>query len=351
MITDMLFSRRIQTKQLAGLCRRLAISLGAGVDVRTVWAREAERMAGRVGAAGVRTVSESLRRGDSSLAAALAETGDYFPPLMRDLVYVGERTGHLAEVLTQLAEHYEGQIELRRTFLGVITGPMIQLGLTILIVGFLIWFMGYLSSTRGADADILKIGLRGNDGLAIYAGCVTGCGLFLGLLVWAVSRGLVWTRPIQRAVLRMPGVGKPLRTLALARMTWTLHLTFKTGMEVRHALCLSLRSARNARYTDQIEPVDAEIAAGNSIHEAFVGTGAFPDEFLDALSVAEHSGRVTESMGLLSNQYKEEARAALATLTKLAGVAVWLIIAAIILALIFRLFMFYLGMITDALEF
>ena len=33
----MLFEPRIGLKPLAALCRRLAISLGAGVDVRTVW--------------------------------------------------------------------------------------------------------------------------------------------------------------------------------------------------------------------------------------------------------------------------------------------------------------------------
>src|SRR5262249_17833351 len=38
---SMIGQARIGTKSLATLCRRLALSLGAGVDVRTVWAREA----------------------------------------------------------------------------------------------------------------------------------------------------------------------------------------------------------------------------------------------------------------------------------------------------------------------
>jgi hypothetical protein len=37
----MLGEPRIGLKPLAALCRRLALSLGAGVDVRTVWLREA----------------------------------------------------------------------------------------------------------------------------------------------------------------------------------------------------------------------------------------------------------------------------------------------------------------------
>ncbi len=43
------------------------------------------------------------------------------------------------------------------------------------------------------------------------------------------------------------------------------------------------------------------------------------------------------------------ARAALATLTTLGGVAVWMVIAAIIIALIFRLALFYIGTIRSAM--
>ena len=46
-LAHMLFSPRIRTSQLAGLCRRLATALGAGIDVRTAWAREADRASGR----------------------------------------------------------------------------------------------------------------------------------------------------------------------------------------------------------------------------------------------------------------------------------------------------------------
>ena len=54
-------------------------------------------------------------------------------------------------------------------------------------------------------------------------------------------------------------------------------------------------------------------------------------------------------MAHLSRQYQEQARAALATLTMLAGFAVWVVVAGLIIVLIFRLFLFYLGMITAAI--
>jgi type II secretory pathway component PulF len=175
-------------------------------------------------------------------------------------------------------------------------------------------------------------------------------GVALFLLFRAVSRGMVWTGPIQRFVLQLPGIGKPLQTVAIARLAWAMHVTLDVGMEVQLALRLSLRSTHNARYIDQIPLIVSEIAAGSSIYEAFFHAGGYPVEFLDTLAVGEQSGKIAESMRVLARQYQERARTALATLTMLAGWAVWAVIAALLIALIFRVFSFYIGAIDGALR-
>ncbi len=349
MLIGMFFAHQITTKQLAGLCRRLGISLEAGIDVRTVWAREAERASGRAARARLELVSREIAAGES-LADALADTGSFFPLLFREMAEVGEQTGHLDMVFAQLADHYQERLKLRRNFLAAISWPVAQLVIAICVVGLLIWIMGFIGQMTGSTIDILGMGLVGGQGLAIYLTFLAVVGTLLFLFVRAVSRGLVWTRPIQRFVLRIPWLGPPLQTVALARLAWTLNLTLDAGMEVRRALRLSLRSARNARFADQIAIIDAEISAGNSIHDAFSAAGSYPTDFLDSVHVGEQTGKLAESMDLLSRQYAQRAQTALGTLTMLAGLAVWGVIAMIIIALIFRIFGFYLGTINDALD-
>ena len=172
---------------------------------------------------------------------------------------------------------------------------------------------------------------------------VGGAGLFLALAIRAASRGALSDCTVQRAILRVPVLGPALQTMALSRLAWSMHLTMNAGMDLR-SMRLSLRSTRNARYTDVIKRIDAGIAAGQSIYDTFCDAGCFPPAFLDILHTGEHSGRLVESMALLSRQYQEESRAALVTLTRLAGVAVWMVVAAFIIVLIFRLFGFYRGM-------
>jgi type II secretory pathway component PulF len=340
----MFFSARMPMKPLAGLCRRLATALVAGVDARTIWAREAQQARGRAARKHLAAVSQALNQGQS-VADALAATGDFFPALFREMAEVGEQSGHLGEVFGQLAEHYEGQVALRRVFLAAIAWPMIQLAVALTVVGFLIWFMGVIGKMADTKVDMLGFGLTGNRGLAIYLATVAAAGVVLAVFIRAASRGMVWTGLIQRGVLHVPVLGHALRTLALARLAWSMHLTMNAGMDLRRALQLSLRSTCNARYINEIKRIDAGIAGGDSIHEVFCRCSCFPPDFLDALYVGEHSGKLVESMALLSRQYQDQARTALTTLTMLAGFGVWGVVAVLIIALIFRLFFFYIGMI------
>jgi type IV pilus assembly protein PilC len=338
---------RITTSELAQLCRRLSTALEAGVDVRTVFAREVQRARGLRARARVQAVSQAIQRGES-VAEALGEAEGFFPSLFCEMAEVGDQTGHLGETFRHLAEHYEGLLQMRRSFLAAITWPLIQLAVCLAVIGFFIWIMGVIGQTPAGQIDPLGWGLVGERGLFVYGMFLLAAAAAFVAVFRAIQRGVVWTRPIQRFILRLPVLGEALQTLALARMAWSLNLTLNAGMEVRRALGLSLRATRNARYTDHLRPVQEAIAAGSSIHDALVDAGCFPPEFLDAVQVGEESGNLVESMGLLSRQYHQRAEIALKTLTTVAGFAVWALIATVIILFIFRLAFFYIGTIQDA---
>ena len=333
---------------LARLCRRLATSLAAGVDVRNVCAREAEHATGLAARPVFRRISDAVHRGDS-FSEAVAAAGEYFPTLFRQMTAVGEKTGHLAEISARLAEHYDEQIRMRRMFLVAISWPMVELVIAVTVIGLLIWIVGIIGGRAEMEIDPLGLGLVGNRGLAIYVTFIAGVAATIAFVVHAIRRGAVWTGPVQKAALRIPVLGKALETICLARVAWAMHLTMGVGMEVRQAIQLSLNSARNARYTEHIPLIKDAITDGSSLFEAFQLAGDYPTEFLDTIRVGEQSGNLAESMALLSRQFHERADAALKVLTMLAGMAVWCVIAAIIILVIFRLFSFYIGTIYDAM--
>jgi type IV pilus assembly protein PilC len=344
----MLGEPRIGLKPLAALCRRLSLSMGAGVDVRTVWTREAQNAQG-FGRRRFQAVSEGVAEG-RTVSEALEDTGEYFPTFFRELIKVGEQTGHLPEVCRQLAEHYEHQLRMRRTLLASITWPAIELGLALGVIGLVIWVMGAIPALAKNKTDMLGFGLTGTSGLMIYLSILAAIAFGLFLIYRATVRGMLWVAPVQHAIMRVPKLGNALETIALARLAWAMHVTLNSGMELKNALRMSLASTQNVVYTRHIDRVLAAIRKGDEVHEAFRETGIFPLGFLDAVQVGEESGQLVESMGTISNQYQDEARLAMNVMTALLGVAVFFLIAGIIIFFIFRIFGFYMNILDDALK-
>jgi type IV pilus assembly protein PilC len=341
-----LLEAQIGLKPLAALCRRMAMSLGAGVDVRNVFLREANGARG-IGRGRFRAIRDDVATG-STISDALATTGNYFPQFFREVVQVGEESGNLPEVLRDLADHYDHQLKLRRNFLIAITWPLIELGLALAVVGLLIWLMGVIPQLASAKVDILGFGLTGTSGLIKYLLFLGAVGLALFFIHRATTRGLLWVAPVQRAIMSIPRLGRAIETLAMARLAWAMHVTLNSGMDLRKALAMSLASTHNVVYTRHTEAILRDIRNGHGIHESFTSTGAFPYDFLDALQVGEDSGRLTETMAHMAQEYQDQARLAMNTLTILFGLVVTGLIAAVIIFMIFRVASFYIGVLNDA---
>jgi type II secretory pathway component PulF len=341
-VTGGLFEPRIPLRTLAMFCRRLATQLAAGVDIRRILERERDSAAPGAFKRNLEELARQIQAGQS-FEGALPETGEYFPVLFRDLVHLGEETGRLDSVLDQLAVYYEHLRGVRRGFLAAITWPAIQLIFAVCVVGFLIWILGVIAPAGGEAVDILGFGLIGTSGLFVYCLFLAAVGGAGFACYHAIRAGALWGNRVQKAMLRVPAVGGALHTLALARVAWAMNLTFGAGLDVVRSIRLSLATSGNAFYDELGEPITDSILQGNSVYEAFSSTGRFPREFLDTLQAGEQGGRITESMGLLARQYQEYARDAIKILATIGGFAVWAMVAAILVFLILRIAMFYVG--------
>jgi type II secretory pathway component PulF len=344
----MLPQPQLSNKALADLCHRLAIETDSGIDVRRTWQREADTAVGRFRPYFAQ-VRDAVAKGDS-LSHALARTGSLFPPLFLEMVHVGEETGTLSRVLRRLESHFRHQIQAQRIFLGAVAWPLIELAFAIFVIGVLIYILGVIPTRGGQVIDPLGWGLIGTRGLVIYANFIIAIGLCIAGLVVAMKRGMLWTRPLQHALMRLPGIGAALQKIALARLTWALHLALNVEMDMRRLVPLVLRATGNDYYIRHTGQVVADVAAGHPLHVALGRSGAFPGHFLDALAVAEESGRTVESMERLSQRYEEEAQTAIKALAVILGIVVAALVMGVIVYMIFRLAGFYVGTINEALE-
>ncbi|MGL4513863.1 MAG: type II secretion system F family protein [Lacipirellulaceae bacterium] len=332
-------------KTLAEFCKRLAVSLEAGIDLRKTLRSEVERSTGRTRAV-VESLSNDVAQGES-FTAAVARQGGWFPPLAIEMIRVGELTGTLPEVLARLTRHYDHRLSVARRLRGLVTWPLLQGGLALGVVGVLILIGGALKGLDGEPIDFLGFGLTGSGGFATYVGLLCGAAAVAwGGWLWLRARPAVAAK-IAESASRLPVVGQPLAKIALARIAWALGLTLNVDLDLRRVAPLVLNASGNARYSRHAGSVAKIVGSGTPLSEALATTGEFPREFLDTLEIGEQTGKLAESTARLSQRYEQEAEDAFNALALAAAGLVWLLVVLLVVALIVRLAGFYTGVIED----
>jgi type IV pilus assembly protein PilC len=336
-----MFSSRLSLSALIELCRVLRHYLGAGLTLEEVFRQQSTRgpsslrpIAGRV--------ADMLKRGNS-LEDALKKEQSYFPPLFISLARVGEQTGNLPEIFSDLERYFLRRQELRRKFLALIAWPVFQFFAAVFLLAGVIFVLGILAPNarmpNGQPYDPLGLGLFGTSGALTFLGIVFGT-LVVLTLVYALIARLPKRAGFDRLLLAVPAVGPCLRDLALGRFCLALRLTTETGMSIGRALRLSLRATGNEAFAAASEVAEKTVGEGDDLTLALTRTGLFPDDMLRIVSVAEASGQLAEVLRHQGDHYHESASRRLVLLTALLGYGLWALIGLCIIVVIIRFYVF-----------
>ncbi len=342
------FGRRIPISTLSMVCRSLSAMLGSGVEIRKALKTVSKKTGNARCEQAMRGVLDAVDRGED-LTTGMEEQGDAFPPLMIDMVNVAEQTGALPEVLKSLAKHYENLVRLRKNFFQQIAWPAFQLIMAILVIGLLIYILGWIAETRGGEPmQVVPGGLSGTAGAITWFAVNFGVlfGLFF-LFQWT-RHSLSGQQFLDSYLLRIPILGHCLRCFAIARFSWAFALTQQSGMSIGPSLERSFHATSNGAFIKAYPPVWQMMQDGQSMEEALRTVNLFPEEYLQMVNSAEVSGTVPEMLDHLSPQFEEDANRSLKTLCGGLAWCVWLVVAMFVIFLIFSVFSVYLGALTNA---
>jgi type IV pilus assembly protein PilC len=338
-----LFSKRLPLTDLITLCHTLRHNLAAGLTLRRVFQQQADKGPTLVRPI-ARRISEKLERGES-LEAALKPEEPYFPPLFLSMAVIGEESGAMPEVFTELEKYYTLQQKLRRQFLSQISWPVLQLSMAIAVLALLILVLGFLPPLEnGKPYDPLGLGLFGPVGAMKF---LAGVFLIFALIAGIYYGGRQLLRQkgaMDEFLLRLPVFGPTVQAFALTRFCVGLRLTLDTGMPITQAMDLSLRATDNDAFVAKSEMIRDALSDGEEITPSLRKSRVFPEAFENILANAEESGRMTQVLDHQMKYYEEESSRRLTILTKVAGWGIWLIVAIIVIIFIFRLYLSYLGM-------
>lgn len=120
---------------LAEFSRTMGLLSTAAIPILDGLRIVAETLGSQIYADGIVRASVRVEKG-STLADAIASTSD-FPPILSQMIAVGEQTGKVDEILSKLADFYESQSELKVKALTTAIEPIIMVIMGV-GVGFLV---------------------------------------------------------------------------------------------------------------------------------------------------------------------------------------------------------------------
>jgi len=121
---------------VARFSRNLSMMLEAGVPLIQALSIVGQASHNWVIERAVERVQDSVRQG-RSFAAPLAKA-NVFPPMVAQMVSVGEESGTLSDMLRSIAEYYESEVETATEQLTAAIEPILIVGIGILIGGMVI---------------------------------------------------------------------------------------------------------------------------------------------------------------------------------------------------------------------
>ncbi|RMD89919.1 MAG: type II secretion system F family protein [Alphaproteobacteria bacterium] len=335
---DLGSQRRVDEAALALFTRGVATLLGAGLPLEQALAEAAEDESVPAMREAVRAVLARVRSG-ASLADALAEHGDAFPPYYVGLVRAGEAGGTLAEVMRDLADSVERARGLRQDIRSALVYPVLVL---VTAVGSVLILL------LAVIPEFEPLFEGAGDSLPMTAAAVMwlsrmlradGWLILLLLLLAAIGLRAAWhdarlRRALDARFLHMPLVGPVLAKTETARFARSLGTLLKNGVDLVPALSMAARTLANAVLVQGIEGIVPRVRRGEGVSGPLAAAGILPPMAERLVRVGESSGALATMLLTVARIHEEEVAREIKRLVALLVPAVTLALGVLVVAIV-----------------
>ncbi len=343
---------RIKPKVLMIFTRQLATLIDSGLPLLrglTVLAKQEPNpmLRGTISA-----LADSVQSG-STFSEALAQHPKIFNKLYVNMVKAGELGGVLEVVLVRLAEYQEKAHKLKNKIVSAMVYPVIGMFIAVAILVFLMLFIvpkfELMFAEMGQDAELPMISQAVFGVSKFFLSASVGpipnvvwvflvFGLFAFLFnVWGKTKG--GRVVIDKAKLKMPIFGDIQRKSAIARFSRTLGTLVTSGVPILQALNITRDTAGNVVVSNAIEKVHEAVKEGESIVTPMQASNIFPNMVISMVDVGEETGQLPEMLLKVADVYDDEVDNAVTALTSILEPIMIVILALVVGAVVFALFL------------
>lgn len=325
---------KISVKDIAVFCRQFAVILGSGITILEAVGILRDQASKKRMKDILEDVYNELQKG-RMLSEAIAPYDDMFPEFMKNMIRVGEASGTLDAILTQLADFYEYDNRLRRKIRSAMTYPTILAVLTVAVVTLL------MVAVLPMFSDMLT-GMGGNlPGITVFLMSVSRFMVDNLLLILAIAivliilfsyyvrteGGRLWFDGLK---LRLPVVKSTVLKTVTARFARSMSILLKSGIPIVNAMEIMKDLIGNRAVEKKFTEATAEIKEGKGIAGPMKRLGIFPPLLIHMIVVGENTGELDEMLGRTAGFFDEEVEEAIERAVSMIEPAMIIIMAVVV---------------------
>ena len=236
-----------------------------------------------------------------TLAKSLEAFPEVFPQMYRATVAAGEHAGYLDRVLNRLADYTEARMRSGQKIQQALVYPIILMLASIGIVSFLLGFVVpdvvkvFLDSGQELPL-ITELLINASEGFQTWwpliFGGIAAAILFVQHLLKKASIRLSW----HRVLLKLPFIGRFVRTANAARFASTLSILTRSGVSLVEALMIAAQVVNNDAIKNAVQNAARRVSEGTSLNKSLTETGYFPPLMLHMIASGEATGELDQML-------------------------------------------------------
>ncbi|MBM7623782.1 type II secretion system F family protein [Sporohalobacter salinus] len=334
------------TKQLANL-------LGAGIQLGEALQIISNLMSGTEFSKVVTDIYKSIK-GGQSFAEALQEHPQHFSASYCGMIKAGEEGGFLDLTCQRLSQNLESSKKLKSFIITSLIYPFVLVVVTILAVIIMLTyvlpkFVSIYENYGNNLPYLTKILLDISQFISHY-----GLLILLGIGIIVIGSYFYYQtnagkKKVDNWILELPVIGELISIVSIAKIARNLGTMLESGVPLLKGLKFSQHVTNNIIIKEALQKSATRVKKGGNLADALEKNNIFPAVAVQMMGVGERTGKLSEMLLQLADNFEENYKETLEKLMKIFEPVIILVMGLIIGVIVVAMLMPILGMNTISL--
>lgn len=331
---------KIKPKTLALLCSQLAIEMKAGLplvsSLRLVAENEEDKQLKKI----LDEVADDVHAGNG-LADSFALRGPALPRTFIETIRAGEESGKLDETFERLQDYYEKSDAVASKVGSAMVYPAMLIGVAVIVIGIIMIFAVPVFAQSFGDNLPLPTKI-----LVAISNFMVNNWLLLIAIIAAAAMGIVLygktdsgAHLYARLALTFPGICLIKKMNAASQFASTLSTMLSAGLPMVQAARITSNTADNLLIREDVEKAVNSVVEGNRLADGLKQSPWFPTLLLEMVTVGEETGKLEETLDVVSEYYTKEVDVAVKKAMDILNPCITIVLALIVVFILLSVYL------------